>query len=182
MSSVDAVAHAAAGLYGVVAVGHRGALPPPPPAGPPHRVPVGTADAVALALHIHREAASPLLARNVAAYARNGTAAAAALAAGALDANAAWAERQTLHAIGGYLYCHGPPVTMVAAAPPTRVYAFGFGSEASMHVPVWAGRLTTSSGGTTASQIYPHVVHAVDVYPLGAGPGRLSCAQFQLYL
>eukprot|EP00168_Porphyra_purpurea_P017283 TRINITY_DN5912_c0_g1_i1.p1 TRINITY_DN5912_c0_g1~~TRINITY_DN5912_c0_g1_i1.p1 ORF type:complete len:312 (-),score=94.04 TRINITY_DN5912_c0_g1_i1:271-1206(-) len=36
VSSVDAIGHGAAGLYGVVAVGHRGALPPPPgPGGAP---------------------------------------------------------------------------------------------------------------------------------------------------
>lgn len=176
VSSVDPIPHAAAGLYGIVAVGHRGALPPPSVKPGGNRVPVGTADAVALALNIQRENESPLVARNVAAYALNGSAAEAALAAGDLDDDEEWAERQTLHAIGGHLYCHGPPVVMTAGAAPTRVYVFGFGSEASMHTPVWAGRLTTSSGGRTSSQIFPYVVHAVDVYALGAGPGRLSCA------
>lgn len=176
LSSADAIPHAAAGLYGVVAVGHPGALPPPSAKPGCNRVPVGTADAVALALNIQRENESPLVARNVAAYALNGSAASAALASGDLDGDEEWAERQTLHAVSGHLYCHGPPVVMTAGAAPTRVYLFGFGSEASMHTPVWAGRLTTSSGGRTSSQIFPYVVHAVDVYPLGAGPGRLSCA------
>lgn len=176
VSSVDAIPHAAAGLYGVVAVGHPGALPPPTAGAGYNRVPFGNADAVALALNIQRENESPLIARNVAEYARNGTRAAAALAAGDLDGDEEWEERQTLHAIGGHLYCHGPPVVLTAGAPPTRVYVFGFGSEASMHAPVWAGRLTTSSGGRTVSQIYPYVVHAVDVWPIGPGPGRLSCA------
>lgn len=176
VSSVDAITHAAAGLYGVVAVGHPGALSPPSAKAGWNRVPVGTADAVALALNIQRENESPLIARNVAAYALNGSAAAELLASGDLDGDEEWAERQTLHAVSGYLYCHGPPVVMAVGAAPTRIYLFGFGSEASMHAPVWAGRLTTSSGGRTSSQIFPYVVHAVDVYPLGAGPGRLSCA------
>ncbi|KAI0559995.1 Cupredoxin [Gracilaria domingensis] len=170
-SSVDPISHTAAGLTGVIAVTKRGRL------RRRSRLPKGTRRAYPLLLQIFRENDSPLIRRSLQKFALNaGNATSALLEELAEDED--WLESNAMHSINGYLYGNNPLIR--AKAPSViRFYVFGYGSEASMHSPVWMGQIVqrTVYRGNAANgvQIMPFNAETVDVKAVNRGKWPIIC-------
>ncbi|KAI0558035.1 Cupredoxin [Gracilaria domingensis] len=170
-SSVDPISHTAACLTGVIAVTKRGRL------RGRSRLPKGTRRAYPLFLQIFRENDSPLIRRSLQKFALNaGNATLTLLEQLAEDED--WLESNAMHSINGYLYGNNPLIR--AKAPSViRFYVFGYGSEASMHSPVWMGQIVhrTVYTGNAANgvQIMPFNAETVDVKAVNRGKWPIIC-------
>lgn len=170
-SSVDPIAHTAAGLTGVIAVTRRGGLQKA------RRLPKGTSRAYPLLLNIFRENESPLIRRSIRNFALESSNITTTVLE-ELGEDGDWLERNAMHSINGYLYGNNPLIRARAQSV-IRFYVFGYGSEASMHSPVWMGQIVrrTVIRGNTANgvQILPFNAETVDMKAVNKGKWPIIC-------
>lgn len=170
-SSVDSIAHTAAGLTGIVAVTERGKLKKP------SRLPEGTSRTIPLLFNIFRENESPLLMRSMIKYAQVPNKLTAKQLEELME-DEDWLESNTMHSMNGYMYGNSPLLTGKQNST-IRFYVFGFGSESSMHSPVWSGQYVHARTlrGTSAMgvQILPFNAESVDVVLTTAGKWPVYC-------
>lgn len=165
-SSVDSIAHAHAGLVGVVSVTARGGL------DREKNVPKDRKAVVPLIFNIFRENASPLMTKSLAKYA-TGNVTDEDLAE--LEEDDDWLESNAMHAANGYLYCNNPSVEFESGSV-VRFIVFGFGSEASMHAPFFDLQTVLRGSRRGAGvQIFPYSAETVDVLMGTPGESLIGC-------
>lgn len=170
-SSVDSIAHTAAGLTGGIGVVKRGNL------DKTTRLPVGVAVAYPLQLNIFRENESPLIMESLKRFALSPESISDEIIE-ALNEDDDWLESNAMHSINGYLYGNNPKLRLSQDSR-VRFYVFGFGSEASMHSPVFKGQIisrTVRRGSNQHGvQILPFNAEAVDVIFASKGLWPIVC-------
>lgn len=170
-SSVDSIGHTAAGLTGVIAVTGRGELKMP------SRLPVGASRTVALLFNIFRENESPLLRKSLRKYAQDSESITDEVLS-ELYEDEDWLESNAMHSMNGYLYGNNP-LLIGRQGSTIRFYVFGYGSEASMHSPLWSGQYVhgRSLRGNSAQgvQILPFNAESVDVVLMTRGKWPVYC-------
>lgn len=170
-SSVDSIAHTNAGLTGVIAVTRRNGL------RHRSRLPKGTTAAYPLMLNIFRENGSPLIDKSLAKHAMNPRRINNTVLE-QLNEDEDWLESNAMHSINGYLYGNNP-VLRGRSGSTVRFYVFGYGSEASMHAPLWKGQvignMVRRGAGSSGIQILPYNAETMDVILKTRGLWSIVC-------
>lgn len=168
-SSVDTIAHTSAGLVGVIAVTRRNEL------NKHTRLPHDTKAAYPLSLNIFRENESPYIAESLRKFAKGNT---TSEEIEELQDDDDWVESNAMHSINGYLYCNNPRLKAHEESV-VRFYVFGFGSESSMHNPVFHGQIIHNrlyQGSSAAGvAILPFNAVPVDVVMASNGRWTIEC-------
>lgn len=170
-SSVDPIRHTHAGLVGTFAVTKRNGL------RRNVRIPKGTSEAYPLLLNIFRENESPFIKQSIAMYASRGNEITDNKIE-KLQEDEDWLESNAMHSMNGYLYCNNP-VLRARHGSKIRFYIFGFGSEASIHVPIWKGQViqreTNLGNAGDGLNILPFNAESVDVLMTSRGLWAITC-------
>lgn len=170
-SSVDPIAHTAAGLTGVIAITRTDGLEKET------RLPVGTTAAYPLLLNIFRENESPLIKKSLAMFALDPESITDETLT-ELSEDEDWLESNAMHSINGYLFGNNPAIERRQGSI-VRFYVFGYGSEASMHVPTWKGQVmqrgVRRGNAADGVQIFPFNAETVDVHLERKGTWPIVC-------
>jgi hypothetical protein len=172
-SSVDPVAHAHAGLTGVVSVTARGGL------NRATGLPKDREVVVPLLLNIFRENDSPLMQKSLAKFS-NGSVPDAELSA--LRKDVAWLESNAMHSANGFSYCSNPMMEFEEGTT-VRWIVFGYGSEASMHATFFGSQILLGRSRRAAGvQIFPYLAEAVEVLMATPGTSSVGCVVVDHYV
>jgi Multicopper oxidase len=172
-SSVDPVAHAHAGLTGVVSVTPRGGL------NRATGLPKDREVVVPLLFNIFRENDSPLIQKSLAKFA-NGSVSDTELAA--LRNDVAWLESNAMHSANGFSYCNNPMMEFEEGST-VRWIVFGYGSEASMHAPFFGTQVILGRSRRAAGvQIFPYLAEVVEVLMVTPGNMSVGCVVVDHYV
>jgi hephaestin len=169
-SSVEPVSHVNAGLAGVIAIASIGGLES-------HKNhPVDIPEAYPLLFNVFRENLSPLIEDSIERYAE-GDCSQTDLTG--LTENEKWIESNAMHSINGFSFCNNPVIESKVGVK-VRFYIFGFGSEESMHSPIFRNQLITSQvrrgDSESGVQIFPYNAESLDVLMISRGRSSFECA------
>lgn len=171
-SSVDPIAHTAAGLVGVVAVTRKGQL------DFKTRLPKHVSRTVPWLMNVFRENQSPLIMKSLRKFGQN-LEPVTKEKLEELSEDEEWIESNAMHSVNGFLYGSTLRNGEFEYKEIVRFYVFGFGSEESSHGPAWIGQSVhgRSLRGNFASgiQILPFNAGAVDVFMSSNGTWPFVC-------
>lgn len=170
-SSVDNIAHTAAGLTGVFGITRRNGL------RKKSRLPRDTYQAYPLLLNIFRENESPLIEKSLKAFSKMPNRITESKLA-SLREDEVWLESNAMHSINGFLYCNNPTLRGRLGSK-VRFYVFGYGSESSMHSPIWKGQVikreVKRGNAADGIQILPYNAETADVLLKAKGLWAIVC-------
>jgi hephaestin len=169
-SSVDSIRHVHAGLVGVVGIAAAGAL------GDHKYRPRDVAVVHPIMFNVIRENQSPFIAESVRRF---GEGKCGPDDLERLNTDEEWIESNAMHSTNGYSFCNNPLFEAIYGRK-VRFYVFGFGSEESMHAPVFhnqiIGREVRRGESASGVQIFPYNAEAVDVLMVARGRNVFECA------